>query len=414
MGAVYEAVDERLGAWVALKESFASEVELRKQFEREARLLASLRHPALPRVTDYFIEDEHSYLVMEYLPGPTLANVLSLQEGRPFKPSQVIRWADQVLDVLVYLHGQDRGIVHRDIKPHNLKLTEAGGICLIDFGLAKSRSDEGRSVHGFTRRYAPLEQIEDRGTTERSDIYALGATLYHLLTGVKPADAAVRARATAAGGEDPLRSGHVLLPAIGVELSSILDRALALQPEDRFASAAEFRAALGKIGRVEDSGYGMAVSFLARPWSRIAAGLLILISLGLLMIVGGVWKREERIASSVAVAGLGADSSSEAEGSGKKSSSAPKSRSPVQRVARVNNPIEGPKVSPLKAAHVRIEVAKSPEKSLGQRRNPSRLLVVTRPVAARNDEVLRAPDGTEVVKFRDGRVRAFQAGERRQ
>ena len=162
---------------------------------------------------DYFIEGGHAFLVMELVSGPKLAHVLNSQDGKPFDRSQVIKWADQVLDVLVYLHGQEGCVIHRDIKPHNLKLNKSGGISLIDFGLAKVRSDEGRSIHGFTRRYAPIEQIEDRGTTAQSDIYALGATLYHLLTGVKPADAG--SLVVISGGADPLVSADVLVPAIG-------------------------------------------------------------------------------------------------------------------------------------------------------------------------------------------------------
>ena len=115
MGAVYEAIDERLGIRVALKESLATAGELQVQFEREARLLARLRHAALPRVTDYFMEGEHRFLVMEFVGGLTLADVLQSQKGRPFDVSQVIKWADQVLDVLVYLHGQDRQVLRRNM-----------------------------------------------------------------------------------------------------------------------------------------------------------------------------------------------------------------------------------------------------------------------------------------------------------
>ena len=167
MGAVYEAVDERLGSRVALKESYAQEdPELERQFEREARLLASLKHPALPRVTDYFIESDHAFLVMEYIEGDSLAEVITKQA--PLPAQRVIAWADQVLDVLIYLHGTARGIVHRDIKPHNLRVTSNGVISLLDFGLAKmtqsaSSDTEARSVHGYTRWYSPIEQIENSG-----------------------------------------------------------------------------------------------------------------------------------------------------------------------------------------------------------------------------------------------------------
>src|SRR5262249_14226515 len=201
MGAVYEAVDRRLNITVALKETFSTDRRLRRQFAREARLMAKLDHPTLPRVTDYFTESNRDFIRMQFIPGPDLADVISQRPG-PFPRKDVIDWADQLLDALVYLHSPARQIVHRDIKPHNLKLTAAGQIALLDFGLAKSERTEAssnskRSVFGFTRRYSPPEQIQDLGTTTKSDIYALGATLYHLFTGLKPPDAMTRATALA-------------------------------------------------------------------------------------------------------------------------------------------------------------------------------------------------------------------------
>jgi len=423
MGAVYEAIDERLGIRVALKESFASDGELRNQFEREALLLASLRHPALPRVTDYFIEGEHGFLVMEYVPGPTLASVLSFHEGKPFDSAQVVKWADQALDVLVYLHGQDRVVIHRDIKPQNIKLTEAGGICLIDFGLAKVQSDEGRSIHGFTRRYAPIEQIEDRGTTERSDIYALGATLYHLLTGVKPADAEVRASVTGAGGADPLVAGHVLCPAIGFELSSILSRALAQRSEDRFASASEFRDALRKVGRIDSEVANEPIKGIQGAkgsrvgWLAAAACLLVVVTLALLSVF--IWKWRGDVSPSGDVAAVIAKDSTEAKKPEGTETVWPQAGDKRRRVLTRAKPAivaivtakVPTKVQNLRAAHARVEVAKLVDK------NPPRKLVSlvsSRPASVKSDEVLRAPDGTEVVKYRDGRVRTYQAGERRQ
>src|SRR5215831_16783419 len=140
MGAVYEAIDQRLEVKVAIKETFAADVVLRRQFELEARLLAQLHHAALPRVSDYFIEDGRAFLVMQFIFGDDLARAMSNQKG-PFPQHQVVAWADQLLDVLVYLHGRDRQIIHRDIKPHNLKVTESGQLALLDFGLAKAHPD---------------------------------------------------------------------------------------------------------------------------------------------------------------------------------------------------------------------------------------------------------------------------------
>jgi len=255
MGAVYEAVDQRLDSTVALKETLSVDHHLRRQFAQEARLLAKLQHPALPRVSDYFTEGNRAFLVMQFVSGLDLAEIIAKHPGRPFPQHQVIAWADQLLDALIYLHTRERQIVHRDIKPHNLKLTSAGQIALLDFGLAKAQSSDmsttnsSASVFGYTRRYSPLEQIEDRGTTPRSDIYALGATLYHLLTGIKPADALVRAAALVESKKDPLRPANEIHRALGSEIAAILNRALAQNPEDRFADAREFREALRQLGR---------------------------------------------------------------------------------------------------------------------------------------------------------------------
>jgi serine/threonine protein kinase len=251
MGAVYEAVDRRLNVTVAVKETFSADQRLRRQFGREARLLAKLNHPALPRVTDYFTESNRAFLVMQFIPGPDLAEIVTRKRG-PFPRREVLAWADQVLGALVYLHAPERQIVHRDIKPHNLKLTSSGQIALLDFGLAKSETTElscnsRKSVFGFTRRYSPPEQIQDLGTTPRSDIYALGATLYHLFTGVKPPDAITRATALADGKPDPLRPAHQVYSEVGPEIATVLNRAMALNPDDRCGCAEEFRDALLRV-----------------------------------------------------------------------------------------------------------------------------------------------------------------------
>ncbi|MDX6406423.1 MAG: eukaryotic-like serine/threonine-protein kinase [Blastocatellia bacterium] len=256
MGAVYEAVDRRLNAVVALKETFSVDERLRKQFEQEAHLLAQLHHPALPRVSDYFTEGDRAFLVMQFIGGVDLAAIIASQPG-PFPRNQVIAWADQLLDALIYLHTRDRQIIHRDIKPHNLKVTANGQIALLDFGLAKAQTTDlsgansSNSIFGYTRRYSPLEQIQDQGTSPQSDIYALGATLYHLLTGVKPPDALERAAALANSKSDPLRPANEVHRAVGSEIAAILDRAMALSPEDRYPTASEFRGALSRVGRSE-------------------------------------------------------------------------------------------------------------------------------------------------------------------
>jgi eukaryotic-like serine/threonine-protein kinase len=246
MGAVYEAVDQRLDTVVALKETPFADEKLRRQFEREARLLARLHHPALPRVSDHFPEGDGAFLVMQYIPGDDLAAMFASRSG-PFPPEQVLEWADQLLDALDYLHTQDPQIIHRDIKPQNLKLTSRGQIVLLDFGLAKgqvgelSRVTATASIFGYTPNYAPLEQVQGMGTDPRSDLYALAATLYHLLTGVKPPDALTRAAAIVNGQPDPLRLANNVAPIVDPAVAQVLHRAMSQNREQRFATAAEMR-----------------------------------------------------------------------------------------------------------------------------------------------------------------------------
>lgn len=256
MGAVYEAIDLRLGHTVALKQTLTNDENQWKQFEREARLLAWLNHPALPRVSDYFTEGHRAFFVMQFVEGRDLAEIIAQQSG-PLPRHAVVAWADQLLDALIYLHTHERQIIHRDIKPHNLKITRGGQIVLLDFGLAKTQTADPSgsisctSVFGYTPRYAPLEQIQDLGTSPQSDIYALGATLYHLLTGVKPPDALARATALVSARPNPLKPANEIVAAVGFELAAILTRAMAQNPDERYATAAEFRDALRQIGRVD-------------------------------------------------------------------------------------------------------------------------------------------------------------------
>ncbi len=255
MGAVYEAIDERLDATVALKETLFADERLRRQFEREARLLARMHHPALPRVSDHFGEGDGQFLVMQYIAGEDLAQMIAGKRG-PFPADQVITWGDQLLDALDYLHTQDPQIIHRDIKPQNLKLTGRGQIILLDFGLAKGQGSEisqvptTASIFGYTPNYAPLEQIQGLGTDPRSDIYALGATLYHLMTAVKPPDALTRAAAIVNGQQDPLQPANEINDKVGPEVARVLARAMKQNREQRFASAAEMRSALNGSAEV--------------------------------------------------------------------------------------------------------------------------------------------------------------------
>jgi serine/threonine protein kinase len=256
MGAVYLARDTRLGNQVAVKQMAvvgqpdqATQSSLVRAFEREARLLAHLRHPALATVSDYFTDQSSYYLVMQYIPGEDLATLLKNQ-GHGFSPAEVIRWADLILDALTYLHSQNPPVIHRDIKPQNLKLTPRGELILLDFGLAKGAVGEratgvsGVSLAGYTPLYAPFEQIQGSGTVPQSDLYSLGATLYHLLTGQPPRSALERAAAALRGDHDPLLAPDQLRPGISPTLSGFVLDMMALDPQRRPQSAAAARTLL--------------------------------------------------------------------------------------------------------------------------------------------------------------------------
>jgi hypothetical protein len=273
MGAVYEAIDQRLDTTVALKETLFADERLRKQFEREARLLARLHHPALPRVSDHFSEGDGQFLVMQYIPGDDLSEMMARKRG-PFPTNQVLTWADQLLDALDYLHTQDPQIVHRDIKPQNLKLTSRGQIILLDFGLAKGQAGEisrvttAASIFGYTPNYAPLEQIQGLGTDSRSDLYSLAATLYHLMTGVKPPDALSRAAALVNGQSDPLLKASEANAAISPDVDDVLAKAMAQNREQRYANAIDMRKALHEAEQastVVNRGEAQTMLFPAPP-----------------------------------------------------------------------------------------------------------------------------------------------------
>ncbi|MBV9788012.1 MAG: serine/threonine protein kinase, partial [Chloroflexi bacterium] len=265
MGAVYEAVDVRLKRRVAIKQMLVTGDQLSHAFAREAQLLANLDHPALPTVSDHFSDAQGQFLVMQYIPGDDMATLLE-QRGAPFPLDQVLDWANQLLDVLDYLHTQEPPIIHRDIKPQNLKLKARGQLILLDFGLAKgslaemSRLSHGGSIMAHTPGFAPPEQLEGTGTDARSDLYALGATLHRFLTNAAPVEALTRFRALARKRTDPLQPVHELNPLVPLSVSRVLMQALELEPEDRPASARAMRDALHAAA--QDQG-GIPTTFLA-------------------------------------------------------------------------------------------------------------------------------------------------------
>jgi F-box protein 11 len=260
MGAVYKAVDQQTDKIVALKQSLVADPQLRKAFEREARILARLRHPVLPIVSDHFIDESGQFLVMQFIPGEDMGTVLNHQKKKFLSAGAipwVLKWADQLLDALAYLHNQEYPIIHRDIKPQNIKITSRGEIKLLDFGLAKSAGDHTlrsavQSVRGFTPQYAPLEQIQGTGTDERSDLYALAATLYHMLTGKAPVDSLERVALVLGGRPDPLIPVHEMNPLVPIELSMVIQQAMEQEKDHRFATATAMRTALRMASQTKE------------------------------------------------------------------------------------------------------------------------------------------------------------------
>jgi serine/threonine protein kinase len=246
MGAVYIATDERFGSVVAIKETLVPEDAYLKAIEREARLLNSLKHAALPRVSDYFSDENGQFIVMEYIAGEDLFELMARNQ-KPFPLADVLKWADQLLDALDFLHTQEIPIIHRDIKPQNLKLTTRGQIILLDFGLAKgnpsdvSHQTAAKSIFGYSRNYASLEQIQGTGTDPRSDLYSLSATLYHLLTGLPPEDALTRAMHVLSEKADTLKPADTIHAQVSRGVAAILQNAMALNANNRPASAKEMR-----------------------------------------------------------------------------------------------------------------------------------------------------------------------------
>lgn len=256
MGEVYLAVDQRLGSAVALKRTkFSDDETLGNAFEREAKTLARLRHPVLPRVSDHFIEQDNQFLIMEHISGDDLAKRLEINQ-KPFPLSWVLFWADQLLDALSYLHSHEPPIIHRDIKPQNLKLINDNNIILLDFGLSKNSvgvtaiSQSGGStgsVVGYTPHYAPMEQVRGTGTNPRSDIYSLSATLYQLLTNIVPPDALSRADALLSGTNDPLQPINEVNAEVAKTVSDVILKGMSVSQDQRFATAKEMQKALRDV-----------------------------------------------------------------------------------------------------------------------------------------------------------------------
>ena len=241
-GAVYEvAALPPSTQRYALKATF--DPESIPSFERECTILQGLTHDNLPRYYEWFKANSSGYLVMELVAGQNLEEILK-SKGGPLPQNQVLGYAVQLCDVLSYLHSQPEPILHRDIKPANIRFTGDGLLKLVDFGLFKQGSKlTNTAMRGLgTIQYAPLEQYPGaaRHTDQRSDLYSLGATLYHLLTGETPPVVTARMATTT----DPLRPANQLNPALAPHIAEALNRALRPLLDERYADVASFKAAL--------------------------------------------------------------------------------------------------------------------------------------------------------------------------
>lgn len=235
MGIVFQAIDED-GQYYAVKEMHDrfTNAEDREEgitrFEDEAKMLARLRgHPNIPHVYGFFIDEGRYYLAMEFIFGEDLEDVLKRQPR--FSEPQVLQWADQLCDVLEYLH--QNGLIYRDMKPSNVMIARDGTLKVVDFGIAKLLQPGQRGTMIGTPGYAPPEQYQGIATVQ-SDMYALAATLHHLLTGRDPRE------------EPPFSfpPARDIRPEISQDTNDALEKALQMELSDRFKTLSEFRRAL--------------------------------------------------------------------------------------------------------------------------------------------------------------------------
>ncbi len=238
MASVYRAIDENLGVEVAVKENLFTTEEYARQFRLEAVILASLRQPNMPRVTDHFVIDQQGqYLVMDYIEGEDLRQ--RMDRMGPLPEDEVIILGAAICDALSYLHSRKPPVLHRDIKPGNVKITPYGQIFLVDFGLAKVMQGSQVTTTGaraMTPGYSPPEQYGTAHTDARTDLYSLGATLYSALTDSLPEDGLARAMDQAE--LTPIRKHN---PKISRRLAAVVEKALEVKPDNRYQTAAELK-----------------------------------------------------------------------------------------------------------------------------------------------------------------------------
>jgi hypothetical protein len=276
MGAVYRAWDVRLNVPVALKEmtpqpglDVQTLTQLCQQFEQEANILARMKHPHLVHVTDFFEEAGNAYLVMDFVEGESLADCIA-REGA-LDEAQVLVWAEQLLDALATCHGE--GVIHRDVKPQNVVITPQGGAVLVDFGLVKLWDPDDphtrTAMRGMgTPEYAPPEQYDTYTghTGPQSDIYGVGATLYHALTGQAPPTVTQRT-----ASRSVFKPPRALNPRISRQTEAAILRAMALFVEDRFSTAGDMAVALRDEARALRGGV-VAPPLRYPPPTRVISG----------------------------------------------------------------------------------------------------------------------------------------------
>ena len=241
-GAVYRAWDVALNRPCALKENLDASPQAYTKFQREAMILANINHPNLVRVTDhFFLPNQGQYLVMDYVEGQDLQEILEKNNRQPLPERQVLDWGAQICDALDYLHSQNSPIIHRDLKPANIKITPEGKAMLVDFGIAKVYDPNTKTTQGaraVTPGYSPFEQYGQGSTDARTDVYALGATLYTALTGNEPVESIQRNLGLA------LTAPRSLNPLISSQTESAIIRAMALMPDQRYQRASDLADAL--------------------------------------------------------------------------------------------------------------------------------------------------------------------------
>ncbi len=279
-GAVYEAYDSERETNVALKEvlidlekvsNISQRETLKHDFANQAKLLAKVKHESLPQVRGYFSEIDRHYLVMELVDGTDISKLLAEGNGSTAL-SEITGWADQLLDTLDYLHTLAPPIIHCDINPKNVKLTSRGKIKLLGFNIANGadaranvmvknqtsatvsfysspeqvlRTVDHSAQKSLTENHNDrLEKVLDREVDERSDIYALGATLYRLTTGKPPVDALERTLEMWSGKPDPMPTANKINSSVPIEISDVLAKALEIESENRFNSAVKMRQSL--------------------------------------------------------------------------------------------------------------------------------------------------------------------------